>query len=177
MQFKKFPRRILPITFLLAVGCFISLTSTRSWAAKDACSLVTAEDAQSAIGESVGPGRSQPRPLNGAEATNCRFRSLSHAAGGKSVSLTVAYSDSDIRDAMKQMLDSLKSAGMQNVHDVPGVGDSAVWGMTTVMGKPSVELTVRKGNNIMLIIIIDGLDEATALERARMLAAKVLPKA
>ena len=46
-----------------------------------------------------------------------------------------------------------------------------------MMGKPTGELTVRKGKTVMLIILIVGLDDATSLDRAKALAAKVLPQA
>jgi hypothetical protein len=47
-----------------------------------------------------------------------------------------------------------------------------------MMGHPTGELTVRKGKNLILTIIISGMqDEATALARAKALAATILPKA
>jgi hypothetical protein len=40
------------------------------------------------------------------------------------------------------------------------------------------ELSVLKGKNVMLIIIVDGIaDDVTALDRAKALGLKVLPKA
>ncbi len=76
------------------------------------------------------------------------------------------------------MADSLKAAGFKNVHQVSGVGDAAVWGAATMMGRPSINLTLRKGKNLVLTIIISGIaDDAVALDHAKALALTVLPKA
>ncbi|MGA2372391.1 MAG: hypothetical protein ACLP3R_10680 [Candidatus Korobacteraceae bacterium] len=144
-------------------------------AAKDACSLITSADAQAALGEPVSPPRNEPRP----EGSACRFRSTQGSAlSAKTVTLSVHYSDTDISGNEGGMADSLKAAGYKNVQQISGVGDAAVWGTNTMMGKPTGELAVRKGKNLILTIIISGIqDEATALARAKALAATILPKA
>jgi hypothetical protein len=156
------------------------LVPARSWAAaKDACSLITSDDAQAALGEPVGPPKSRPRSMAGAEGTNCQYRSTQGSAlKAKSVSLTAEYSSSDISGNENGMMDNMKTSGYKSVRQISGVGSSAVWGTTSMMGKPMGELSVLKGKSVMLIIIIDGIaDEATALDRAKALALKVLPKA
>ncbi|MGA7217033.1 MAG: hypothetical protein WBX38_01885 [Candidatus Sulfotelmatobacter sp.] len=158
----------------------VLLTSVPSWAAaKDACSLITSDDAQAALGEPVGLPKSRPRSMAGADGSNCQYRSTQGSAlKAKSVSLTVGYSSSDISGNENGMMENLKSAGYKNVRQISGVGSSAVWGTNSMMDRPTGELSVLKGKNIMLIIIIDGIaDEPTALDRAKALAAKVLPKA
>jgi hypothetical protein len=144
-------------------------------AAKDACSLITSADAQAALGEPVSPPRNEPRP----EASACRFRSTQGSAlSAKTVTLSAHYSDTDISGNEAGMADSLKAAGYKNVQQISGVGDAAVWGTNSMMGRPMGELTVRKGKNLILTIIISGIqDETTALARAKALAATILPKA
>jgi hypothetical protein len=168
-------RRSLALQFNLVL-CLGAFAAIPGWsAAKDACSLITSADAQAALGEPVSPPRNEPRPGGSA----CRFRSAQGPSlSAKTVTLTAHYSDTDVSGNESNMADSLKAAGFKNVHQVSGVGDAAVWGATTMMGRPSGNLTVRKGKNLILTIIISGIaDEATALDRAKALAAAVLPKA
>jgi hypothetical protein len=156
--------------------CFVVVATVPAWSAtKDACSLITAADAQAALGEPVSPPRNEPRP----EGSACRFRSAQGASlTAKTVTLSAHYSDTDVSGNDSGMADNLKAAGFKNVQQVSGVGDAAVWGATTMLGRPAGELTVRKGKNLILTIIISGIaDEATALDRAKALAITILPKA
>jgi hypothetical protein len=165
----------LALQFSLLLGV-VAFAAVPGWsAAKDACSLITSADAQAALGEPVSPPRNEPRP----EGSACRFRSAQGPAlTAKTVTLTAHYSDTDVSGNESGMADSLKAAGFKNVHQVSGVGDAAVWGAATMMGRPSGNLTVRKGKNLILTIIISGIaDEATALDRAKALAVTILPKA
>lgn len=168
---------LLLLALLLTWGLLSSIQAFA--AAKDACSIVTTDDAAAAIGEPVRPGRSEPRSMNGAEGTNCRFRSTQGSAlSGKTVSVTVEYSSTDISGNTHGMADNLKSSGFKDVREISGVGDAAVWGTTSMMGRPTAELTVQKGKSIILIIILAGIpDNAIALARAKDLAMKILPRA
>ncbi len=146
---------------------------------KDACSLVTAADAEAALGEPVGAPTPELRPSPPGQASACRFRSTqSRGLKAKTVSVSVHYATEDLHASMPGMMDNLKSAGYQNVHSVAGVGEEAIWASRVMMGKTTGELTVRKGKSTLVVIIINGLpDDATALDHAKALAAKVLPKA
>jgi hypothetical protein len=170
-------RHALAIALLscLLTGLVVLAPVPASAAAKDACSLITSADAQAALGEPVSPPRNEPRP--GASA--CRFRSTQGSAlSAKTLTVTAHYSDTDVSGNEAGMAESLKAAGYKNVQQVSGVGDGAVWGTNSMMGHPTGELTVRKGKNLILTIIISGIqDEATALTRAKALAASILPKA
>ncbi len=155
---------------------FVVLAPTPARAAtKDACSLITAADAEAALGEPVAPPRNEPRT----DGSACSFRSAQGASlTAKTVTLNAHYSDTDISGNESAMADSLKAAGFKNVQPVSGVGDAAVWGTASKLGRPSGNLTVRKGKNLILTIIISGMDDdATALDRAKALALTVLPKA
>ncbi len=78
---------------------------------------------------------------------------------------------------MPGMMDNLKSNGYPNVQKVAGVGDEAIWASRTSLGRLSGELTVRKGQHTLLIIIINGMaDDALSLDRAKALAIKVFPR-
>ena len=118
------------------------------------------------------------RPSGDGEASVCEFRSSqSKGLKAKSLSVTVHYSNSDVRGSAPEITSNLNAAGFTNVRQVSGVGDSAVWATRTMMGKPMGELTVLKGKSVMLTIISNGVpDEASALERSKALAAKLLPK-
>jgi len=166
---------IAPLVF---VG-LVLIAPSRAAAAKDACSLMSAADAEAALGEPVGAPVSEPRSSGASDGSECKFKSTQgRALKGKNVALTVQYATSDVTGSTKGIADNLRSAGMKNVHEVSGVGDGAVWGSTSMMGRPMGELSVLKGKHIMLIILINGIaDEADSLSRAKALAAKVLPKA
>ena len=77
---------------------------------------------------------------------------------------------------MGGMADSMKSAGYQ-VQKVGGVGDEAIWATRATLGRQTGELTVRKGKSILLVVIINGLLADAALDQAKALAAKALPRA
>ncbi len=161
----------------IAAGLSLLIPAKAS-AAKDACSLMTSADAQAVLGEEVGPPQQDDRASSGVEGSACKFRSSqSRGLRAKTLTLTVRYSATDLSGSAAGMKESLVSGGFKNVREIPGVGNAALWATNTVMGKAMAELTVRKGKNVMLTIVIMGVaDEATALEHAKELAAKVLPK-
>jgi hypothetical protein len=162
--------------FVTARLCFPSPSPAA--AVTDACSVVTAADAEAALGEPVGPPKSEVRPSGAGRAPVCKFRSKQGSAlKAKTVSVSIRYGAFNLGNKMSAIADNEKSAGYKDVHEVGGVGDGAVWGTTSMLGRMMGELTVRKGNSTMLVIVIGGLqDEASALEHAKTLAAKVLPK-
>jgi hypothetical protein len=154
---------------LLTLGSML-LTSGAAFAAtKDACSLITAADAATVLGEPV--GQPEPSGASGAESEGsaCRFKSTQSRT--KSISLTVEYSHEDLNGKMGAMAENLKQAGFKNVHPVSGAGDEAIWATNAFLGHSMDELTVRKGKSVLLIILVNGVsDEAAALERAKTLA-------
>ncbi len=159
----------------LFIGFVVLAPAPARAAAKDACSLISSADAEAALGEPVAPPRNEPRT----DGSACSFRSAQGASlTAKTVTLNAHYSDTDITGNESGMADSLRAAGFKNVQPVSGVGDAAVWGTASMLGRPSGNLTVRKGKNLILTIIISGIDDdATALDRAKALALTVLPKA
>lgn len=163
--------------FLLA-ATFTTLAGSASAAVKDACTVITSTDAQAVLGEPVGPPEPQSRSSGAGEGSVCKFRSAQgKALSRKTISLTIEYSTDDLSGTAGGISSNLKSAGFKSVHDVAGVGDRAVWGVTSLMGKAMDELTVLKGKHTMLIILTVGIqDEAAALDRAKSLAVKILPK-
>ena len=166
------------VAFGLLAAWAILIPRPSSAAVKDACTVISSADAEAAIGEAVGP----PQPENGAsgagEGSGCRYRSAQgKALSRKSVSLSVRYTNDDLSGSSKGISDDLKSNGFKDVHEVSGVGDRAVWGTTSLMGRSTTELTVLKGKHTMVIVIISGIaDDATAIDHAKALALKVLPK-
>lgn len=167
----------LGLGLLIAVG--LNFAATQAFAdAKDACSLITSADAQSAIGEPVGPPQNQNRSFGAGDAASCKYRStVGKAFSAKSVSLTIHSNGADVSGSAGSIADNLKSAGFENVQQVPGVGSAAVWGTNSAMGRAQGELTVLKGKSIMLVILITGIpDQAQALAKAKAIAASALSK-
>jgi hypothetical protein len=166
MQNSKLRQLFLTATLTACAFAFAQSSSAQ----KDACSLLTSADAQAALGEPVGPSQ-----MTG---DACRFRSTQGSAlKGKTISVSVHSSTTDIRGTMPGMMDNLKSNGYPNVQKVAGVGDEAIWASRTSLGRLSGELTVRKGQHTLLIIIINGMaDDALSLDRAKALAIKVFPR-
>ncbi|MGA8025504.1 MAG: hypothetical protein WB992_00035 [Bryobacteraceae bacterium] len=169
---------VSPFLLFLFLTARLWFPSTATAAVTDACSVLTGADAEAALGEPVGPPKSEVRPSGAGQAPVCKFRSTQGSAmKAKTVSVSIRYGPDDLGNKMSAISENEKSAGYKNVHDVGGVGDGAVWGTTSMMGRTMGELTVRKGNSVMLVILIGGIqDEANALEHAKTLAAKVLPK-
>ncbi len=147
-------------------------------AAKDACSLITSADAQAAIGEPVGDAKAENRSFGAGDGSTCRYRStVGSALKGKSVSVAVHYSATDLTGSAEGIAQNLKSAGFSSVHNVAGIGSAAVWGSTSILGKYKGELTVIQGRSVMLVVIISGIpDEADALARAKAIAAKAIAR-
>jgi len=163
-------------SFVLAI-CLIP-NSSHAAAGKDACKLFTPKDAQTAFGEPVDEATTHPDSINGSEGSTCKFRSTQGVGiHNKNISVPVEYSSQGFAADTRRMIDALKSAGYQGVRQVSRVGDNAIWGTNSVMGTPLGELTVIKGKSTMIIILINGISDDAALDRAKDLARKILPKA
>ena len=166
------------------VRSLVVFTSVFAWltvasataSTKDACSFLTPSEAQAALGEAVGPARAEDRSSGAGQGSSCRYRSTTgRALSGKSVSLNVRYSETDLTGSSAGIGENLQSAGFKNVHDVAGVGSAAIWGSNSILGRPQGELTVIQGKFVMFIVIIDGIpNEADALARAKVIAAKAV---
>ena len=113
----------------------------------EACSLVTKEEVEAALGETVSDGTSAPAN----QPTVCNFT----AASGKQVGLVV-YSPGGA--TMMPMM-------MPQPVDVPGIGDKAAWyGMGRIFG-------VLKGDTLVTFQFVGYTEPDTAtLERAKSLA-------
>jgi hypothetical protein len=161
----------------ITVGFLLLASFCLSGAVKDACSLVTAAEAEAALGEPVSAPQPEMRPSPPGEASACRYRSAQgRGLKGKSVSVSVHYSSTDLTGTMGAMADNMKTAGYQ-VQKMGGVGDEAIWATRAALGRPTGELTVRKGKSILLVVIINGLPGDAALDQAKALAAKALARA
>ena len=92
------------------------------------------------------------------------------------------YSQEPISESGSDIVADFKKNGYQNIREISGIGDAAVWTTwssvhpsthaTTIWGS----LTVKKGNRILLVITVRGQpNEATSMEKAKAVALKVLP--
>jgi hypothetical protein len=141
---------------------------------KDACTLLTAVDAEAALGEAVAAGQPQVISAGGgglAAVSNCRYRPA-HAAIGKSVALMARYSPVPNPAASDSVRASLKSMG--DPKDVPGVGDSALWVFHKTGRMTSGQLNIFKGATYLIVTLDGAADEAAALDRAKALALKLI---
>ncbi len=162
----------LPASCLVALFAFSFRSALPALAAvKDACSVITPADAQAVLGEPVGPAKSATQAAGPGDGFVCKYKStIGNAFRAKSLSVTVQYSRTDLTGSANGIAESEKQTGYQDVHMVPGVGSAAVWGTLSMPGRPQGELTVFKGKNVMLIILVKGVEEGAALERAKSLA-------
>ena len=146
-------------------------------AVTDACAVVTQGDAEAALGEPVSAPRRLSHPSTGGEAPGCRYRAARGSAlEAKTVSVTIHY-DAAGRGNLNAIVHSEEKAGYKSVREVDGVGDAAVWGVVSSLGRMNGELSVRKGSSTLLVIILGGIsDEPAALKSAKDLAAKALPR-
>jgi hypothetical protein len=161
------------LLFVLSACLGLIVTGNVRAATMDACTLFTPADAQKALGEPVGPSQAEGRSFGAGEGSSCRYRSATgQAVSGKSVSLNVRHSETDLTGSTTGIAENLKSAGFKNVHEVAGIGSAAVWASNSILGRLQGELTVIQGKSVMLIVIIKGIpDEADALSRAKAIAA------
>lgn len=161
----------------LRLALFALLALPFSVGARDACSLLTARDAEAALGEPLAPPQSQiVSPGGGAMAavSTCRFRPAKPAIG-KSISLMARISSTPNPAAADSVRASLKSMG--DPKDVPGIGDKAIWLFHKTGRLTSGQLNVFSKGTIYLIFTVDGLpDESAALEKASSLARTVLSR-
>ena len=143
-----------------------------------ACNLLTASDAETALGDKVGDAQVEDGSFGAGVGSSCRYRSTGGPIlSAKSVSLSVRRSESDLSGSVAGIAENLRSAGFKNVHDVTGIGSAAVWGRNSVLGRFQGELTVVQGRSVMLIVIIKGVpDETDALSRAKTIAATALQR-
>jgi len=146
--------------------------------AKDACTLMTAEDIRAVIGEEVHvvPGGMTPPSGPGLEYSSCRFKT---ASGTRTVSLLARYSQNTPNDSTAELVAKMQSQKMPGVREISGVGDGAVWsGGAFDKTRATYQLNFMKGKFAFFVINFSGsFTEATALEQAKALAAKILARA
>jgi hypothetical protein len=146
-------------------------------AGKDACSLLTAADAEAALGEVVAAPQAQVISPGGdglAAVSSCRFKPV-HSAIGKSVSLMARFSPTPNPADADSVRSSLERMGQPK--EIRGVGDKALWVFHKTGPITSGQLNVFSKGTIYLIFTVDGLaDDSAALEKTKALAQKVLSR-
>jgi hypothetical protein len=157
----------------IALLCF---TFCASLQAKNACDLLSASDAQAVIGEAVGkPQNDVIAKGNPADVSICKYNTAGQSP--KTVSLMSRYTGSPNHEDAAQIAKTLEKNGYKNVHEVPGIGDRAIWAMTAFNQRITGQLTVLKGDKILYVVTLIGFpDEPTSLDKAKTLALKILPK-
>lgn len=161
---------ISAVTCLLVLGAQ-SFVPKAAAEVKSACSLVTAEDVEAFIGEPA----SRPQRESYYSSSTCRF--LGSQNRTKYLSVMVQQVTTDSSAGTTATPDYFKIFNFKNVQQVLGVGDEAMWASATFGGRQICQLFVNKGKSTRLIIMIGGFpDDADTLDRARILANKILSK-
>ena len=136
----------------------------------DACTLFTAEDAQSIAGESIAAMSSTLDEAAGRDPGQCIYNSGS-LSEPRILSLLIrphrsAESAKRVQEASRSTLATM--AG--RVQDVPGLGEGALW-----VGGQLQQLHVLHGDK-QLIVTVQSPDGTDQLERARRIATKALAR-
>jgi hypothetical protein len=152
--------------------------------AYDPCAILPAADVGTALGAGVGAGALTDQSNGDVELKLCNWTQELVPDGGtvgtkrRSNLLLRCYGpgDNDPGTARTTLQGLYK-----NVVDVPGVGDTAIWGSggigSTSTTTLSGQLDVFVGKSIYFIIDVSGpFDDATALAAAKQLALEVVPK-
>ena len=161
------------VRFAIAILCFSFCASLQ---AKNACNLLSAADVQAVIGEAVGkPQNDTIAKSDTTDVSVCKYNTAGQSA--KTVSLLSRYTGAPNHEDAAVIAKTLEKNGYKNVHEVPGIGDHAIWAMTGINHRITGQLTVLKGDKILFVVTLIGFpDEPTSFDKAKSLALKVLPK-
>jgi len=163
-------RTVLFLTFVIA--------ATGAALAKDACSLLTSDDLHATLGQPFHQVRNGmiPPSAPGLQYSACTFETVK---GGSRLSLLARYSSTRDNDRTSELMAKLRSQGFQDVREISGIGDGAVWAVMTISARSNTcQLTFMKGKRIFLLLTIaHAQDPAAALEQGKALAARILPRA
>jgi hypothetical protein len=137
----------------------------------DACTLFTAEDAQSIAGESIAAMSSTLDEARGRDPGQCIYNSGS-LAQPRILSLLIrrhrsAESAKRVQEGSRSTFASMSGGKVQ---DVPGLGEGAIW-----VGSQIQQLHVLRGAD-ELVITVQSPDGTDQLEHARQIATKVLSR-
>ena len=165
-------RRIIAATALLAV-CAVPWSDRAAAAGIDLASLVTKQDAQTALGEPVKDP--QVRSGDGVDGSYSRCNYYSENPG-RSLTLRVRQAAAGQLEPKKQLEDL--SGGNDKFKPVNGLGDKAMLTNEGPARGPGhvLMLYVAKGNAFVTVGISGVDDEKVATEKAKTLAKKILGK-
>lgn len=137
---------------------------------------MTAADVQTVIGETVGkPQNETIAKSSTTDVSVCKYNTAGQS--GKTISLMSRYTGAPNHEDPAQIAKNVQKTGYKNVHEVPGIGDHAIWAMTAINHRITGQLTVLKGAKILYVVTLIGFpDEPASLDKAKSLALKILPK-
>lgn len=166
------------LIFLLVVGCGRTGSSdaaspvtdrqtpnARIHARLDACALLSKEEAEQVLGESIGPPTNQVVSEGGSDRaaiSQCRYQGAS--SPGKTLAVFVRRSP--VADnSPESVRDTLTQSGL-TPEDLSGIGDQALWAAD--------QLHVFAKDNLYLIVSVNGLTDAR--QQATSIAQRVLKR-
>ena len=133
--------------------------TTAASKATDACALITADDAKSILGEKVKPGMQT--------ASMCQYVSGSEELmkSAESVSLTLHTNAGSEFD--KYVADTESSMGIKT-EPVSGAGEKAAWA--------DGSLIVKKGSDLLILIVGVKADKEKHIDMAKSLANRIISR-
>lgn len=131
----------------------------------DACALLSKEEAEQVLGESIGPPTNQVVSEGGSDRaaiSQCRYQGAS--SPGKTLAVFVRRSP--VADnSPESVRDTLTQSGL-TPEDLSGIGDQALWAAD--------QLHVFAKDNLYLIVSVNGLTDAR--QQATSIAQRVLKR-
>jgi hypothetical protein len=166
-------RRLAAVAALATLVCDLGNLCAAPEKQIDLAAVISKKDAESALGEAVKDP--QPRNEEGADGyySRCNYYSQNP---GRSLVLRVRQTSGDQLAPAKQLEELM--AGSAKVKPLSGFGDKAALASEGAQNSPShlLMLYVVKGNAFVTVGIGGINDEKVALEKARMVARKILAK-
>jgi hypothetical protein len=171
------PKRSRIAKWLCFVGVTLLCACATSKPLPDPCSLLTVADVEQAQGNAYVDATKSVKSSGGVTVSQCYFR-LPEASRSVTLELTRAASPHATRELWERQFESKEKEkgdeGENETHgvEVKGIGDDAIWSGNRVSGALYV-LT----KDTILRISLGGIGtQELKVERAKMLARRVLPK-
>jgi hypothetical protein len=141
----------------------------RSGGKPDACTLLTKDDVESLLGETVGAPATTHSEAMGNTVTQCRYGA---SAGNKRVGLLLrqAGTSEDAAKIFKQARDASKELSGADPQTIEGLGESAYW-----TGGNLKQLNVLKGDAWLIVTATPG-NGADPLEACKNVSRKILAR-
>ncbi len=134
------------------------------------CSIIAPSDFFAAVGGPVGKENSNVSTIRGNQVVDCAYLPSNLPGAGGSISFVFASDATTYYSQFKQEEQDL----LNGETDLSGLGDAAYWG-TQTNSPDAFELTVRKGNVVVNILMDGAVDDGSVyLNSAKQFASTIL---